>query len=339
MTEPDVARLVRVYPTDLVGPRGNRPPAAGRYHRSGDALCFVPRFPFLADTSYTVLVHQSLTGAHDDDNVDNTAFDLEDFDAITIIRTRPPTDRTARVVEIYPTSPKVPRNHLRFYIHFSAPMSEGDVASHVHVVAADTGKRLAGALLPTESELWDPDRRRVTVLLDPARIKRGLAPHVELGYPLREGVPVEVVVDDGFRDAEGIGLAAGASRHYDVGADVRRRVEPADWHIAAPRADSLDALIVGFDRPLDHALAQRCLAVVGDDGRRVDGRVAVAAGERSWAFTPDQPWRGARHELLVDTALEDLGGNSVTRVFDRDLSDPGHAPIAHDPVRREIRPW
>ena len=45
-------------------------------------------------------------------------------------------------------------------------MSEGFVASHVRIVASGSGEALPAEFLPMDPELWDPERRRVTVLLD-----------------------------------------------------------------------------------------------------------------------------------------------------------------------------
>ena len=42
--------------------------------------------------------------------------------------------------------------------------------------------------------------------------------------------------------------------------------------------------------------------------------------------------------LVVDTTLEDLAGNSVARVFDRDLADAAHTPIAASAVTLEFHP-
>jgi hypothetical protein len=89
------------------------------------------------------------------------------------------------VLAIYPTAAQVPRNLLRIYIWFSAPMSEGDAAEHVRLADAALDMPLTGALLPG-SELWSGDRRRLTVLLDPARIKRGLAAHQLVVNPILE---------------------------------------------------------------------------------------------------------------------------------------------------------
>jgi hypothetical protein len=339
MTQSDRARRIPVYPTELVASAvgaSNLQSVAGYYEVDGDTVCFVPRYPLLAGTSYTVLVHHSLAdGAR---GAAEPAFELEDFDTLTIGVPHEPAEATTRVVAIYPTADELPRNQLRFYVHFSSPMSEGFVARHVHVVDAATREPLTGALLPMEPELWDRERMRATVLFDPARIKRGLAPHREAGYPLREGSEIELLVDDGFADAEGRPLAGAFAQRYRVAGDVRRRIEPAEWDVGAPAAGTRDPMVVRFDRPLDHALLQRCLAVADADGARQSGRIVVPMGERSWEFTPLEDWQDARYSLVVDTMLEDLAGNSIARVFDRDLADADHTPIAASEITLEFHP-
>jgi len=284
---------------------------AGRLIREGGDLCFVPRFAFVEGTTYAVSV--------------------EGVEAAVLARPRPDRPPTTEVLDIRPSATEVPRNLLRIYVRFSASMREGCAARHIRLVD-DAGEELVGALLPTEYELWDTDRRRLTVLLDPARIKRGLVPHRQAGYPLRSGSSFRVVVDEGFRDARGDSLRTGAQRCYHVGDDERRRVEPQDWAVTVPRSDTLEPLEVGFGRPLDHALLGRCLHVVGPDGRRVDGRSEVGPDERTWRLAPLVAWDPLPHRLVVDPALEDLAGNSVSRVFDRDLTRPEDEPRETGPV-------
>ena len=72
-------------------------------------------------------------------------------------------------------------------------MSEGFAARGVQVLRADSGQPLQGVFLTMDPELWDPERRRLTLLLDPGRIKRGLVPNLEAGYPLNEGNPDHLV--------------------------------------------------------------------------------------------------------------------------------------------------
>ena len=335
MTPAERARHVPVYPTELVPSAGvsNLPSVAGKYEVDGDTLCFVPTYPFISGTSYTVLVHHSLVEAA-------ATSELDDFDPFTI--TRPSDDvmePAAFVVEVHPNAEEVPRNLLRFYSSLLGP-DERRLRRRPRARRRRGNPRTAARSAPPDGPraLGPRPDTRATVLFDPARIKRGLAPHREAGYPLREGATIEVVVDAGFADAHGRPLADEFVRRYRVVGDVRRRVEPAEWEIEAPGSGTRDPLVVRFDRPLDHALLQRCLAVVDAEAAHLPGRVAVPDGERSWEFTPAAEWPDARCALVVDTTLEDLAGNSVARVFDRELADPDHDPIAAKTVTLEFRP-
>ncbi len=168
------------------------------------------------------------------------------------------------------------------------------------------------------------------MLLDPGRIKRGLGPHVGLGYPLEAGVPVVVSVDARFLDDGGAPLAKGMERRYAVGAALRQHVDPGHWRLHPPRAGSRERLRVGFDRPLDHALLGHCLEVVDATGRRVAGAGSIAVGDAEWGFAPRDPWPASVYRLRVDARLEDLAGNSLRRVFDRDLTRVEDTPIDVD---------
>jgi hypothetical protein len=122
-------------------------------------------------------------------------------------------------------------------------------------------------------------------------------------------------------------------QHYRVGPDLRGLVEPSSWTVDEPRAGSRQPLVVQFDRSLDAALLARCLRVLDPAGAPVPGAAAIGAEEQSWSFEPASEWAADAHELVVDAVLEDVAGNSVARVFDRDLSDPTHEPRAVDCVR------
>jgi hypothetical protein len=307
---------VQVRPGTAIA-AGGLPPMAGRLVRDGANSYFVPRFTFIDGTAYTVTVEGTV--------------------AATLVRTRPDRMATTEVAGIRPTSAEVPRNLLRLYVWFTAPMSDGYAAGHVRL-ADDNGGIIGGALLASEHELWDASRRRLTVLLDPARIKRGLAGHKETGYPLRSGEPFRLVIDDGFHDAQGLPLRAGAHRRYEVGGDERRHVDPRSWLLTAPPAGTSEPVQVTFGRPLDHGLLARCLHVTGPGGEPIHGVLHIGAGEQSWQLVPRRAWAPGPHQLAVDPALEDLAGNSVSRVFDRDLTRPEDQPRQARPVILAFRP-
>jgi len=287
---------------------------AGHLERDADGgdRFFVPAFPFAEGTRYSVVV--------------------DGMERACLARPRVDRPATTEVLEIHPTAAVVPRNLLRFYVHFSAPMSEGFAAAEVRLVDAD-GDTVPAALLPSEHELWDGERRRITILLDPARIKRGVSGHRQSGYPLRTGTSIRLVIGTGFCDARGNPLRSPAERLYRVGPDERDHVEPGRWTLAVPTAGSREPLEVHFDRPLDHGLLGHCLSIADASGRLITGIGSIGPEERVWSLLPAEPWAPAPHELIVDPSLEDLAGNSVSRVFDRDLNRPDDAPREARPVR------
>ena len=101
----------------------------------------------------------------------------------------------------------MPENLLKFYLHFSAPMSRGEAYRRIHLLDAD-GNEVADPFLELGEELWDRDMRRFTLLFDPGRIKRGLKPREEVGPVLEEGKQYTLVVDRDWLDATGYPLAA-----------------------------------------------------------------------------------------------------------------------------------
>jgi hypothetical protein len=285
------------------------PAMAGKLAVDGDDLLFRPRFGFVDGTTYAVWVGGALVAA----------------------LPRPRADREAvtAVSEIFPTAQEVPRNLLRCYIQFTRPMSVGYAADNVRLVD-DVGETIEGALLPFDHELWNADRTRLTVLLDPARIKRGLVSNLDIGYALRVKTRFRLLVDPGFLDAQGIPLTSRAERSYRVIEDERRRVDPNRWILTVPTQDTREPLRVDFDRPMDQGLLARCLHV-----RDVHGHAEL--GPQRWSLTPIHPWPAGKHELVADPILEDVAGNSITRVFDRDLSESDHTPdttVSFTPIER-----
>lgn len=285
--------LLHVVPEELVGVDALLPATPGTWRASDTARSFEPRFPFVAGRRYVVFAGGEPVGA------------LERPGA-------PDAMSTARVAHVFPSGAWVPRNLLRLYVWFTAPMSDGFAGS----IRID-GER--DTFLATAEELWDPNRTRLTLFLDPARIKRGLVPHEALGYPLREGVRMRLVIE-GLRDAAGAPVEA-VTVERDVGPDLRHRLVPAEWELTAPGAGTLEPLTLTFDRPLDHGLLRRTVTA------SVAGTASIGAGECSWSFVPDDPWPAGPQQLVVDTVLEDVAGNSLRRAFDRDLADERDDPI------------
>src|SRR5689334_5388387 len=151
----------------------NTPAVIGRYSADGDRVRFQPRFPFAAGVSYRVrvdtaalrLLAERSTVTHDQTVTVPLVYH---FSSVAVARAR-----TTRVVAVHPSATRLPSNLLRWYVEFSAPMEPGSALAHVRLLD-ESGREVRGAFLSLDQELWDPERRRLTLLFDPGRVKRGV---------------------------------------------------------------------------------------------------------------------------------------------------------------------
>jgi hypothetical protein len=233
--------------SDLVDP----PSVLGNTSVVGNRLVFTPRYPVESGLRYRVVLRRAGLS----DQADVSAEIAADFE----IR-RPAPQAPTAVTHIYPTSDVLPENQLKFYIHFSAPMSRGEAYKHIHLFDA-AGKEVEAAFLELGEELWDAEQTRFTLLCDPGRVKRGLKPREELGPVLHEGQNYTLVVNRDWRDATGAALAEPARKTFRVVAPDETPIDTATWKIEPPRAGSTDALVVRFPESLDHSLLGRVLWV------------------------------------------------------------------------------
>ena len=90
-----------------------------------------------------------------------------------------PREQNALATEvnhIFPSGGCLPENLLRFYVCFSNSMQRGRVRSKISLLGPD-GEPAPDALYRAPVELWDRSMRRLTILLDPGRLKRGVGPN------------------------------------------------------------------------------------------------------------------------------------------------------------------
>jgi hypothetical protein len=232
----------------------------------------------------------------------------------------PPPRPAAEIIAVRPSADVLPENLLKIYVHFSSPMARGEAYRRVHLVDG-SGRRVERPFLEIGEELWDPQGRRLTLLFDPGRIKRGLVPREEEGPILEQGKAYTLSVDGGWPDAEGRPLVAGFRKSLRAGPADTSQPDPSRWSITPIHPATRDPLIVRFPEPLDHAMLSRAIGVEVA-GLAVPGRGEVGPGETSWRFTPDAPWPAGAASLRVDTELEDLAGNSIARPFEVDAFGP-----------------
>ncbi|MDX2029214.1 MAG: Ig-like domain-containing protein [Blastocatellia bacterium] len=282
---------------------------AGEYRVREDVLQFEPRFPFDPGLSYRAEFHLArLPGGRANAKPTVSRFRL------------PPRDLTptTMVAAVYPSADVVPENLLKFYLHFSAPMQRGEIYEHIQL-RDSTGRVVELPFLEIDEELWDATLTRLTLFIDPGRIKRGVLPLEEIGPSLQAGKSYTLVIRREWKDGNGAPLKAEFQKSFRVVAPDREPLDPAKWALQAPPAGSRAPVVLTFPEPLDHALAQRLITIVDADGQAVAGETALDDQEKRWQFTPRAAWRSGGYGLVVRTTIEDLAGNNIGKPFEVDL--------------------
>ena len=203
------------------------------------------------------------------------------------------------VTAVVPSGPTIPERLLRISVTFAAP-PKAEILSSIALVRQDGGV-IEGALL--DQELWSPDRRTLTLLLDPGRVKTGLIAHDAAGGILHAGKRVALRV------------AGRPVRRWTITTSGCVVPDIATWRIGLPRAGTERPLTLAFPGPID-AQSRDLIAVVDGVGHRVEGSARLAAGERLWAFVPTAPWTPGRLRLVVHPRLETPCGDEIGEAFE-----------------------
>ena len=301
------------------------PPVAGAYRREEGTLVFEPAFPIQPGVTYRATLDLSKLNHGGKSSVVHEDFRIPS----------PPRVPTSVVEAVYPTTDVLPENQLKFYIHFSAPMGRGYAYQNVRLLRADQSE-VDLPFLVIDEELWDPEAKRFTLFFDPGRVKRELRPREEVGPALEQGMLYSLIVDTGWRDATGQPLKNRFIKRFRVGPPDYEQPKIDDWDLRAPRRDAREPLVLSLPEPLDHALLNRLVWVVGPDGGELPGDVEISDSEKRWTFTPRAPWKAGKHRLKAQTTLEDLAGNSIGRLFEIDVFEKVTLRVEVEIVERDF---
>ncbi len=278
-------------------------PVAGRTMRHGDSLSFTPAFGFVPGQHYVVRRRR------------NNQPDL--FTEFRIPWDQPAVP--ALVTNVYPSGDVLPENTLRLYVHFSIPMAPHRAFDYV-TLRDESGVADRAAFMRFKQELWNADRTRLTVLIDPGRIKRNVATNLALGPALREGERYALTIDEGWSSADGSSMLPSFSKSFVVTRALRERPSVEQWSWQHPRPGTREPLHIDLGRPFDRHRLERAVSVVARDGTTIDGTSRVSENETSWSLTPTKPWTTGDVRITVDDTLEDVAGNNFRELLDRDLS-------------------
>ncbi len=316
----DPSVVLQVFVGDAAVCCAGKTPIVGQYHFDGQRVIFDPVFDFIEGQSYTVM-----SSAAAPEPI-LTTFIIEPDDGVLV----------PKVIAIYPSGPDIPENTLRFYIEFSTPMKPHVSMDFISLVDAD-GTPDTAAFMTFKQELWNEDRTRLTLLMDPGRIKRGVATNMELGPALIAGNRYAIRIEGGWQAARGVDTAPSFEHIFTVSDALRTRPDPDLWQFEEPRLSTRDPLLITFDRPFDKQMLQDAITVVDANGQVFAGAVSVGDAERTWRFVPQDVWSTQTLSIVVDAYLEDVAGNNFRELLDHSLGTNIRA-VDHQTVRLLLGP-
>jgi hypothetical protein len=294
-----------------------RVPLLAKLEWQGETAYLYPAVPLTPGVPYEVVFEGKLL-----------APELGRFEAEYVVP-KPPSTAPARVQAVYPALPEVPANLLKFYVRFSAPISEGAVFRHVRLLD-QAGRPVPQAF--REVELWADDHQRLTLWINPGRTKQALGLSESLGPVLEANRAYTLEIGAGLTDQKGLPLARPFRHPFRTIAPDHEQPVIDAWAITPPPHDTRQPLRARFPEPLDWALVSRVLTVTSD-GKPVPGTAKVSSDGRTWEWTPENPWWPGEYTLEAGGELEDLAGNSLFRPFET-VADEHRKPVVDVPTFR-----
>jgi hypothetical protein len=219
-----------------------------------------------------------------------------------------------KIVEVYPTTDSIPVNILRFYIQFSAPMQEMDILKHIKL-SNEEGKNITGVFFENQYELWNKNRTKVTLIVDPGRVKLGLLANNKMGRAFDVGKRYTLTVDSLLLDFNDQQLKENFTKTFIA---VQEDTIPPDtklWQLTLPKVNSQDVITIDFKDKIDHISAQTLIKVF-QNGKEIQGLISLSNEEQKYIFKPDKNWKKGSYQILVHPSLEDIAANSINQVFD-----------------------
>ncbi|WP_296322015.1 Ig-like domain-containing protein [Winogradskyella sp.] len=271
-------------------------PILGAIYKTNDSHIFRPVIPFTNGQKYLVFK----------DTIQIAEFIID----------KNSDENNPKLTAIFPSIDTVPENLLKMYLQFSKPMQEvGDALDYVTVINETTGKEV-DVFLKLNTELWNKEHTMLTLWLDPGRIKTDLIPNKTLGLPILKNNTYTIHIDKSWRDADGLSLDKTYSKTFNVVERDALKPHVENWEITVNNA----VLTIDFKEPLDAILVKETLNIKDENGTIVLGEIVLKTNETSLEFRPKHDFTSQTYTISVDSKLEDLAGNNLNHLFDRDVT-------------------
>jgi len=279
--------------------KGKTQSVFGDLQKEGSSFVFTPIIPFTSGEIYEVFKN------------DQVYFD---FSVPEVERLQAP-----KLLGIYPKTDTVPENLLKMYFTFDSPMQQTRPTLDFIKIYNTIEHKEVEIFLPLKNELWNRDKTRLTLWLDPGRIKKDLIPNLERGIPIQQGNTYKIEVSPALEDQDGNALYKTYSKSFYV--DERDEVKPHvnSWQLTVPDKHTKSGLGINFHEFLDAFLVEETINIYKNEAE-IQGSFFISKKANSVVFIPVQPWKKGNYQIKIESRLEDLAGNNLNRLFDEDLT-------------------
>ncbi len=296
----DSQNVIKVYKGAFKNSQeiNNKKSIIGNINRQGDRLFFSPLLPFQVETSYTIVFN-------------NTFYEFSI-----------PLESNYKILSVqnlYPNSSELPSNLLKWYVEFSKPVNPTNIYDHISLIDNRTQKKVDRALLPLETPLLSNDGKLLTLWIEPGRQKRDLGPNKRLGKVLEIGESYTLKIDGNLKDAKGIPMKSDFRFSFKVSEADRTQPNINNWKFDLPKPNTENALIIHLNDNLDYGSLTHNLKIYDDENKHVEGVFTIDSNNKKVMFTPFNQWKSKSYVLKCNKLIEDVAGNNLERLFDRNV--------------------
>lgn len=214
---------------------------------------------------------------------------------------------------VFPLAVKdtVPANNMLYYISFNTPMQQDQLAyKHIELID-DQGKVVDRPW--RERTFWMNDGRMMTVMVHPAKLKRGIMERV--GVAIHENKSYTIRIGDGVRDV--YNRTVSGNREIKLHAVTRDTLMPRILEVdASPVAGAFTDVKIKFSEMMDYGSMMSYVQIQNELGEVVPVKVSYVDQSRQWVLRPKEAWKAGSYQLKFINALMDVAGNQLNRPFE-----------------------
>ncbi len=273
-------------------------PILGKTLKTDNGILFIPVVPFGWSQKYTLVYNHII-----------------EYFKLTI----PDSYESLSVTEIYPSAPILPSNLLKLYIRFSRPINTTFVYDHIRFINV-VGDTLPRTILPLENPLISDDRTLLTLWIEPGRQKRGLGPNKQLG-PVFNKETYRLIVTKDIKDNNGVSMQEDFIHSFSIGNTDRIKPTIDDWKIDIPEINSISKLLIECSESIDYGSIQDNIHIIDNSMQEIKGTWQLLEEETILSFQPREPWKKGNYQILCNPEIEDLAGNNLSRLFDKEIKN------------------